>query len=175
MRTPNRRTHELNTQDISVGQRPDIAISTTEAFNRDDIDSAIPYLDNGGRHDDYAEALRFAEEPMTIRLERSSEKNAASSEQVAVNGKGIELLIGGAWVSTGWIPVGQVVITKRKYVEVIARSKPESVSTDVMEKEGEDPVNRIRRYSSQKNPFSVIKDDNPRGAQWLTSILQEAA
>jgi hypothetical protein len=34
-------------------------------------------------------------------------------------------------------------------------------------------VNLISRNTSQKYPFSVIKDPNPRGYQWLTTVLSQ--
>jgi hypothetical protein len=38
--------------------------------------------------------------------------------------------------------------------------------------EAEQPVNTITRSAHAKHPFSVLRDDNPRGFEWLTKIMQ---
>lgn len=121
---------------------------------------------------EYFEALQFAEEPISIRIERSAEKFAPNSVDCWVNGIGAEIMINGKWVQCGYLPVGHVVTTKRKYVEVLARSKQDTVQTAVLKHEDfEENTNPIS--TSQKVPFSVIRDANPRGAEWLTKLIRE--
>lgn len=111
----------------------------------------------------YLAELAFNEEVLTIRLERSAEKNPPSLKDFSVNG------------ATEWVPFGQPYKIKRKFVEVIARSQPYDVQTEVVEEYGRDPMNRVIRTSRTKFPFSVIHDPNPRGFDWLTKLLQSAA
>ena len=149
---------ELNTGDMEVGQRPSIVLPDDGFIVRENeeiaaIDSPLD--------DDYFTALAFMEEPVTIRLERSQEKFAPLVVDVYVNGV------------PQWIKVGVPQTIKRKYVEVLARAKPDAVQTRVLDEESENPRNVIDRYTSAKHPFSVIRDDNPRGAEWLTRILAE--
>lgn len=168
-----RRSKELNTADLEVGQRSDIVLpplgEDIEIVSSVESTSDITI-------GDFAASLAFYEEPMTIIIHPASNERApAQFEMVYVNGKGIEVLHDGNFVSVGWAPVNQAFTTKRKYVEVIARSKPEAVSTNVIEQPGEDPINRIRRSASQRCPFSVLHDANPKGGAWLSQVLADRA
>ena len=168
--TMSRGRRELNTGDMEVGQRPDILLTGTGPINR--MPEEILRLDTP-LHDDYAKALDFMEEPVAIRLEPTGQENAPTQISCYVNGRPAELLINGKWLPIGWIPVGMVVVTRRKYVEVLARAKPDAVNTDVIELPGQDPINRIRRTTSTRAPLSIIKDNNPLGPEWLTRIIAE--
>jgi hypothetical protein len=152
----------LHSDDIKIEQKPDIA---GDAMGRRPEIVRADTLDK-----DYADALAFAEEPVTIRLEPSTDKNAASFFPIWNNGKGCEVLIDDAWREMAYIPVGQVVTIKRKYLEIIVRAKIDTVATEVRELESETPNNVIKRFTSAVHSFSIIEDRNPRGAAWLTEI-----
>lgn len=119
---------------------------------------------------EYMDELAFNEEPVTIRIEPSSEKNAAMWAPIWVNGKGAEVLLNGKWVEFGHLPVGKVLVVKRKYVEVLIRSKKDSVQTEVIETPGQDPDNRIQRFTSASHSFSIIHDPNPLSAAWVAEL-----
>jgi hypothetical protein len=123
-------------------------------------------------HKVYMEALAFAEEPVTIRIERSGEKFAPNVIDLWVNGQGAEILQNGRWVTYNALPVGTPVTTKRKYVEVLARSKTDTINTKSGKKDEFSEINSIERYTSAKAPFSVIRDKNPLGVEWLTNLLR---
>lgn len=159
---------ELHTGDMAVGQHAPIVLMDDRPIEREQIIVPLEKQMAGK----YLADLAFAEEPVTIRIERSAEKFAPHSVDCWVNGVGAEIMIRDKWVQTGYLPVGHVVTTKRKYVEVLARSKHDSVQTEVRKHE-ESEDNDIGRHTSQKTPFSVISDKNPRGAEWLTRLLQE--
>lgn len=111
---------------------------------------------------DYAAALAFNEEPVTILLHRGREKNAPTHEHVSVNGKTI------------WIPVDQPTRIARKFVEVLARAQPMNVSTDSGESPGDQiTFNNVNRSLSSLCSFSVLEDKNPRGREWLTRVMRE--
>lgn len=118
---------------------------------------------------EYADALAFNEEPVTIRIEPSTEKNAAKHHYLAVNGKGCEVLINGQWFEMLYIPVGQVLTIKRKYLEVLARAKSDQVTTKHDDIGAEYIDNRVDRVTSAVCAFSVLKDTD-RGAAWLSEI-----
>lgn len=162
-----RRAREVNTGDLDIGQRPEINLESYERGS----EVILPIDSPDGA--EYVAQLAFMEEPMTIRIERSSEKFAPKVVDCWVNGRGAELFVNGKWLVCGWLPVGEPIITRRKYVEVLARAKPDSIQTEVTERDGEDPQNTLQRYTSSKYPFSVLQDKNPRGMEWLTRILQE--
>jgi len=108
---------------------------------------------------DYLKELAFNEEWLTIRLERTGEKNAPKWVQFGVNG------------ITKWLHPGVPVKIQRKYVEVLARSVPYDVETEVEDATVAYPRNDIVRNARAKYPFSVIHDPNPRGAEWLTKVM----
>lgn len=170
---PTRRARrEANTGDMEIGQKADILLTGTGPIHREP-DEITPLDD--ALHKDYADALQFDQEPVAIRLDHSGQENAPLQIPCFVNGRPAELLINGKWLPIGWIPVGQVVVTKRMYVEVLARAKPDSINTDVMEIPGQDPINRIKRKTSTRCPLSIVKDNNPLGLEWITRIMAEAA
>lgn len=159
---------ELDTRSIRTEQKPDIE-GDVAVRERPDIVRADAALDK-----DRLDALAFMEEPVTIRLSPSTDKNAAMYFPVWVNGKGCECWINGRWVEApnGYIPVGVMLTVKRKYVEVIARAKVDAVSTVVEGEDTDRPNNRVKRFTTPVHSFSVLEDKNPKGAAWLTEIIR---
>lgn len=163
----------LHTDDTKIEQKPDLKIN-----HGGPTDAKVPLPDrsgdiievDGALNADYADALAFNEEPVTIRLEPSAEKNAPSAFPVWVNGKGCEVFENGRWNEITYIPVGRAFVVKRKYVEVIIRAKVDTVSTLVSEPESENPSNVIRRFSSAVHSFSILEDKNPKGAAWIQEL-----
>lgn len=111
---------------------------------------------------DYAADLAFMEEKVTILLHRGREKNAPTAEMVGVNGV------------IKWIPVDTPVTIERKFVENLARAQPMNIDTQSGESPGDDlTFNKVHRHLSSLVSFSVLKDDNPRGRDWLTRVMRE--
>lgn len=158
---------EFHSNDVKVrGRKP-------RNLDVDDNESLVSTVEGLPASDSaYMAELAFLEEPVTIRISPSSEKNPARTVQCWVNGKGAEQLTNGRWMQCGWLPVGHIVTTRRKYVEVLARAKGETVSTRVVQ-HGEFEENFADRTASLKYPFSILKDENPRGIEWLQGILQD--
>ena len=163
---------EVHTGDMKIEQQPRIRLPNEGPLDRE---SEILIAGEDSAEKDHMALLAFYEEPVAIRIEPSAEKFAPKVVDCWVNGKGAEQLIGDKWVAFGWLPVGVPVVTKRKYVEVLARAKMDNVQTNVIERDGEDPQNVIDRFTSQRNPFSILRDDNPKGHEWLLNIMRLAA
>lgn len=159
-----RAPQELHTADIKIEQKPRIE-------TREDLAEEI-VVSPEALQKEYAAALAFAEEPVTIRIERSSEKFAPKAIDLWCNGKGAEVMMNGRWVEMRVLPVGIPVTTKRKFVEILARSKVDSVETVVGGMDEEHPRNAIDRHTSSKAPFSVIEDRNPKGVEWLNNLVR---
>lgn len=120
---------------------------------------------------DYLAALAFMEEPVTIRLEPSGDENAAQWLSVWVNGKGAEVLLNKRWVEFKHLPIGEMLTTKRKYVEVIIKAKTNRITTPDMNQAAHVAENnRISRTTTPVNSFSIIEDRNPLGAAWATEL-----
>ena len=61
---------------------------------------------------------------------------------------------------------------KRKYVEVLARSR--TTKYDQVQRDNTDRSSMMMKPKSRISyPFSVIHDPNPRGPAWLKAILSE--
>jgi len=120
--------------------------------------------------------LAFNEEPVTVILQPSSEKNAAKFLPVWVNGKGCEVWSESrrSWLEIGYLPVATKLTIKRKYLEVIIRAKLDTVSTDVDHRDDpkQNPVNRVTRFTTPLQSVSVLHDANPLGAEWLVELYR---
>tara|TARA_R110000868_G_scaffold319759_1_gene580701 strand:+ start:4757 stop:5254 length:498 start_codon:yes stop_codon:yes gene_type:complete len=157
---------ELHTGDLKVEQKPTLIDGAERPVEIVTVDKMLSK--------DYLDELAFNEEPVRIRIEPSADKNAARSVPVWVNGKGAEVMMGeGAqrrWVELKYLPVGVPLVVKRKYVEILARTKQDTISTNIVGEETERPENRIERFTSSFATFSVLEDNNPIGRAWLTEM-----
>lgn len=165
---------ELHTADVREPALSDIKMPELGRGlpERGDSQIAVPetHINN-----EYLAALAFNEEPVMIRIEPSGDENAAMTVDCAVNGKGAEILDlrNGKWLEMNILPVGLVVTTKRKYVEVLARSKQMRVRTPDHGDGKNIDNNNLTRTHSRGHVFSVVKDTD-KGTAWLTGILNEA-
>lgn len=154
---------EIHTDDIKIEQKSEIidgADRAPEIVRAEQVDADKEQLAK----------LAFNEEPVTIRIEPSTEKNAATHIYCAVNGIGCEVLINGQWIQMLYVPVGQMLTIKRKYIEVLARAKSDQITTRHDDVGAEFIDNRVVRVTSAVCAFSVIEDKNPKGAAWLTEL-----
>lgn len=165
---------ETHSSDTKIEQKREISKSPSDERDAGDIAVA----DSALFDKEYFDELAFNEEPVSIRIEPGSEEHAAQHVMLCCNGKGCEVYLNGRWRSFpgGWIPVGQVLTIKRKYVEVLARSKIDRIETVLPEPgSAEDKGGSggsVKRFTRQSNSFSVLKDENPRGAAWLNEIIR---
>jgi len=153
---------ELHSDTLPVDQRPPITDQST--YEGDVI------LTEQIGNKDYLAELEFMEEPVTIRLEPSSDKNAAMAFPIWVNGKKAEVFQHGRWDEIGYLPVGVPLIVKRKVLEVIIRAKTDTIHTSIQEMDSERPNNVVQRFTSPVHSFSIIEDRNPRGPAWATEL-----
>jgi hypothetical protein len=159
------RTKEVHSSDTKINQLPDVDLTKDRESDVIDIENVMP-------DKDHLDLLKFSEEPVKIRIEQSTDKNAATRFPVWVNGKGGEMFEQGKWRAVTWFPTGIAFTTKRKYVEVIARAKVNHIDYRATMESTDDMRDNVRRRTTAVNAFSVIEDKNPRGAAWLQSILQ---
>lgn len=174
---PRRARRELHSTDTAPPQMPDVELPGDGPIDRvpDIVVAERAVLDK-----DYQAALAFAEEPVTILLQPSSEENAPMFQECWVNGRGIEFLTDdGKWrvnwpgVAPGYAPVDVAFTTKRKYVEVLCRKRQDRVKT-VHEELGQvaNPTNRVTRQTVAMAPVSLIADRNPKGGEWFARLMR---
>lgn len=164
----NQPQREFHTADIRVADVPDADIE-----NRGEIIFPVDKPINK----EYLAELAFYEDEMTIRIEPSNEENAPLVVDCWVQGKGAEVKDPrtGKFVQLNCLPIGQPITTKRKYVEVLARSLSDRYSSkqEIEHPEPGQDGYRLRGQAARRVVFSVIQDANPKGAAWLTQVLSE--
>lgn len=154
-----RAPREVNAAEQTIGQESSLILPPVGDIVRDDNTLVIA---DGPIEPDMAAQLAFMEEKVEVMVHESTDENAENPVQVACNGV------------NQFFFRGQAQVAKRKFVEILARAKATAISTkEVVHADGV-RTTRIDKHSALKYPFSVIRDDNPRGPAWLKSILSEA-
>jgi len=157
---PRQEQHNLDTK---TEQRPPILDQREEG---DDIILVDPDL----AAKDYLDDLAFMTEPVTIRLQPSTDKNAATAFPVWVNGKPAETFWNGKWTETGWLPVSKTLVVRRSVLEVILRAKIDTVNTQMQG--ADEPDNRILRFTTPIHSVSILEDRNPKGPAWVSEMTR---
>lgn len=154
---PNSR--EIHTADMPI--RKFEALDLTETTIVGNLMDNIEPIDPDLMPKTQADRVAFFEEPLEIRIEPGRERNPQKIVPLGVNGE------------TKWVPIGIPVRLRRKFVEVLARSQPYTVRTDVGSAMEQNPHNRLERETYRAHPFSVLHDPNPNGAAWLSKVMAE--
>lgn len=150
------RNKGVDAEEVSIKQQPDLLMKTTG-----DAERAEQILEVNNEIDmSYADDLAFMEEMVDVRVEESTDPNAEPVVAVFNNGQ------------SQYFVRGKTQRVKRKFVEVLARAKQTTVNT--VEDRNEGAV-RLKRHTSIRYPFSMTRDDNPKGYAWLRNILSEPA
>lgn len=167
-----RGNREFHTSDAPVPQRKDVSLDDGERGAESLVDIAGDLTHEAS----YMEALAFNEEPVTVRINTvtSGSKFPETHVPVQVNGRGAEVLYEGKWLPMGWLPIGIELTIKRKYVEVLARSRPEDIETKHDDAIVEKPRNTVVRSQVTKYPMTIIKDTQ-KGHEWLSRLLYSHA
>lgn len=155
---------ELHSDEVKIEQKSQIT-------NSDDREGDVVLVDKPF-NSDYLDELAFQEEPVTIILNSSADKNAPTSFPVWVNGKGAEVFQNNRWMDIGYLPIGRPLVVKRKYVEVIIRAKLDSVTTQHEDATVERPNNRVHRATSSVHSYSILEDKNPKGRAWAQEMIR---
>ena len=111
---------------------------------------------------DWADTMAFNEELIKVMVHETTDPNATPIPDVYVNGIGQRFIR------------GQKQDVKRKFVELLARSRKTTYSQEKVRDDNGNESYRNVPHTALAYPFSVLEDQNPRGADWLTAILAEA-
>lgn len=173
-------TSETHSTDFKIGNHSPI----TDKTDREDVgrekdsgqrlfgtrlkqNGEVMLLDGIEVTQDYLDELAFYEEPVTIVINPSTHKNAASIFENWSNGRGAEMLINNKWLIIKDLPVGKPITVKRKVVEQIIRARVMGVQTIHEEPPTPSPRNEIIRTASHVHSFSILRDNSPRSQEWL--------
>ncbi|HLP99218.1 MAG TPA: hypothetical protein VK149_12325 [Sideroxyarcus sp.] len=150
----------VHSESIPLAQPAAIEIPETGHIVREP--EALVPADTNALNKQYADALKFDQDELTILLEPSSEENAPTVIDVSVNGR------------TEWVRVGVETKLKRCYVEGLLRSKPVSIQTSHEDVGAKVINNRILRNTRAKYPLSILNDPaQGKGIEWLRRIRAE--
>ena len=156
---------ETSNTEMPVGQAPDLDLS---------LDSEIIHgegLANLAQEEAAMQKLQFMEEPVEISISADSRADIPETHvPVQVNGRGAECLVEGRWIPTTWLPVGMMITIKRKYLEVLLRSKTEVIKTDPEGTDKPNPANRQRRINTSNYAVSVHRD-TAQGQEWQRLVM----
>lgn len=133
-----------------LGATSTMEFGVVPTFSAEDIEAPVTMKD--------AELEAFMNEPVMVTVLSSGKDNETPYVQVAVNGV-MQMFLR-----------DQPIVVKRKYLERLARAKETGYDQTVDDRLGE-RMNTLHNRHSLRYPFQVNRDDNPRGAAWLRSIL----
>jgi hypothetical protein len=133
-----------------LGQSHTMEFGVVPEFSPEDIESPVTLED--------AELEAFMNEPVMVTVMSGGKDNEAPYVQVSVNGV-IQMF-----------KRDTPIVVKRKYVERLARAKETGYDQQVDDRLGE-RMNSLQSRNSLRYPFTVNRDDNPRGSAWLRAIL----
>lgn len=153
--------NKLDTADMDVGQKTHIDMPGTGVIDRSAMHEEGVEVVPAVAMDGYAADLAFMEELVDVEVHESNDPNAEPIVDLYCNG------------TPQRIVRGQPIAVKRKYVQILANARQVSMSTDTRV-QGEDVINRVSKRSALRYPFSVVRDDNRRGRDWLRQALQSA-
>lgn len=128
--------------------------------------------------EDYMEALKFAEDPLVVILNPSPDPKAARFVYCAVQGKGAEVWDERTkkWLEFKYLPVGRVLTIKRKYLEVLARSRTDTFNTREVTPT---PLANQDGYTLDASTvmaasFNVRHDPaGAKGQEWYSRVMSE--
>jgi hypothetical protein len=169
-----RRGREAHSSDFPTQQLPDVDVSLNKALDRSVIVDAQDIGADKQLQNEYLEALAFNEDPITISLEPTQEKNPPKWIECWVQGKGAEVLTADGWQAWGYLPMGSLITTKRKYVEVLLGSKVTKVATQHDDGNVDSPRNWVRKVTTSNVHVTIHEDKSPKGGEWLRRIKARA-
>lgn len=169
-------TRKYTKREVSTSEMP---VAQTASVDLTDLVNLIrnPSLQTTGEkplQPDYLKALAFAEEPVTISIEENSRSDYPETHVfVQSAGNGAEIFLNNQWCTVTWLPIGQVITTKRKYLEILLRSKSDHVRTQHDDATVAVPQNKLNRRTSGNYPVTIIQDANPLGFEWASRVRAE--
>lgn len=146
----------IDSHDIDVVQGKPRDLPTTGDAR---LDASIIETADGPLNRAWAEEMQFMNEEIEVMVHESSDKNAEFIVEVWNDGRAQRFLR------------GQPVVVKRKYVEVLGGSKITTYRQEhYKDANGNDAIRNVPTTSA-RYPFQVLRDANPRGADWLRKLM----
>lgn len=146
----------IDTNEQKIGQPGVVTMPATGAAVLEHSELEVP---DGPVTKDFAAALAFNLEPITVMVHTTSDKNAEKVVPVWINGR------------YQGFPRGLKVTCPRMFVERLALCKITNFQNQEFRDADGVMGTRYPRSDSLAYPFSVIEDSNPNGGPWLQKLL----
>lgn len=159
---------DVNIADL-IGTTAEPIATDTESLSRmSEADAKNKYLAD----------LQFNENPVTVVIPAGHGKDAPKFVYCAVQGIGAEVWNpkSNTWMRFTWLPVASVITVKRKYLEVLARARVDTVETREVTTtpHANQDGYMLHRETHQAAPFYVRHDPaGEAGAEWYKKVMTE--
>lgn len=155
------RSRQIEPMEQTIGQdHPRLMKSTGPA--RDSLEPALIQVVDRPVDKEKLEMLAFMDEPVTVFIHETSDPAAEQVFEIFNNGVG-ELF-----------SRGQTKTVKRKYVNELATRKLTTYTQKIVtDNEGARAYQQVP-HTALRYPFSIVRDDHPRGPDWLKFTLAQA-
>ena len=151
-----------STEQMEIGQGQSRLLKSSGAA-KDALDK--PVIERTGDHPldhERIAMLAFMNEPVTIRIGQTTDKNAAQVFEINING------------NMEFFRRGETKTVKRHFVDLMLRLKETAYSQkEVINAEGIKDILHVPR-TGLKYDFSIERDDSPHADSWKRAVLAEA-
>lgn len=121
---------------------------------------AMPVTPVGEREfKDVVEAEAFMQDQIVIRIHPTGDVNAPPVVPVGCNGEVV------------WLPRGRPVSIPRKFIESLARYETGYATQRAMDPNADEGMVQ-RTRANQPYPFTVVRDNHPKGRAWLERVMR---
>lgn len=156
------RPPKVDTNERKVGQDTSYTLPASGPVDREEFSDQFEIVEEALPKDKLND-MAFFEEPVEVLIFESTNPNVDPIVRLC-NGGSNQFVVRG---HPTWI--------RRKYLEVLARAKSESITTEECLDMNGNKTTRIRKHQGAAFGFTVQKDPNPNGTDWLRGILSQGA
>ena len=149
---------ELNAAEQDLGKQKTLVIPSAGEIIRNDQELEVS--DKPMSANEFDE-LSFMEEKVEVMVHESTDPNAENPVHLGCNGV------------NQYVLRGQPIVVRRKFVEILARAKQTAMKTAEVRGYDGELQTQVQKSSALRYPFSIIRDENPKGAAWLRGVLSE--
>jgi hypothetical protein len=155
-------TIKSDSQDLEIGQGEERLLKSQGAASEAMEPSVIARLNEQPYDGEKMAMLAFMNEPVTIRIGTTTDKNAEQCFEININGK------------LEFFRRGETKTVPRYFVDRLLRLKETVFSQrEVVNAEGVKDILHIP-HTALKYDYSIMHDPNPLGASWEKAVAAEA-
>ena len=170
---------QLHSADAKIDQRENVIIPDLGSALKGDeqLDISKPVGGYEGKDErKHLDSLVFNNDPVTIIINGDNNSVGRNcTDYVACDGKPAERLVNGRWWPDPYLPKGIELTLKRKYVEILLRSRVDIIKTKTWETPDGFSMNEVDRNTVNTCNVSLVEDKNPYGREWFRRMACSVA